>query len=96
VRPEIVVAAVVVGLGQALFSRFEVKTHPLRLLARWLLYFTIAAVLAHKVGEPWSWLWTLGLPLLGFTVHAVWCRRHGIRVLAPEPKERYYKLRGWS
>lgn len=93
---ELVVAGFVVVAGQSVFARFERGTSRLRLALRWLLYLAGAALISRHHGAPWSWLWVLGLPLLGASAHVVWCRRHGIDPLRAEPRARYYRLRGWD
>lgn len=93
---EMLVAGLVVLAGQRVFGRFERGTARLRLALRWALYLSGAVLLARRPGAPWSWLWILGLPALGIAIHVAWCRRHGIDALRAEPREKYYRLRGWD
>lgn len=32
----------------------------------------------------------------GLSFHFYWTRKHGIRFWRPDPKEKYYRLRGWK
>ena len=49
-----------------------------------------------QFGRPWSYL-VIAIPLLlVLVVHGWWLPRQGINGWTAEPKERYYKFRGWT
>lgn len=84
------------AVGSILFGHFEERTPPLRKLAKLAAFSVLNAMVYLFLGRPWSLLW-LALPLAGVVyIHAIWLPRHGINGLTAEPRERYYKLRGWS
>jgi hypothetical protein len=54
------------------------------------------ALLLKTAGRPWTFVWIFGLPGVGALFHFVWCWRHGINPITAEPKDEYYRLRGWT
>jgi hypothetical protein len=49
-----------------------------------------------QFGRPWSYL-VIAIPLaLVLVIHGWWLPRQGINGWTGEPKERYYKFRGWT
>jgi hypothetical protein len=86
-------AAVLIGVLSPSFGHFETVRPLWTRVARWMLYLAVAAVLGLTVGRPWTFVWLLGLPLTGATLHLVWCLRNGINPLTAEPKELYERLR---
>jgi hypothetical protein len=53
-------------------------------------------LLSKTAGRPWTFAYIFGLPAVGAIFHVWWCLRHGINPLTAEPKEEYYRLRGWT
>ena len=89
-------AAAVVAAGSMLFGHFEAGTPKARRLSRWLGYLGVVALLSKTVGRPWTFAYIFGMPALGAIFHVWWCLRHGINPLTAEPKDEYYRLRGWT
>lgn len=89
-------AATVTALGTTLYGQFEAGSSKQRRLLRWGMYYAITALLGRTAGRPWTLGWVMGLPLVGATFHVWWCRKNGINPLTAEPKDRYYRLRGWT
>lgn len=90
----IAITATLYSLLNLCFRNFEGETPlPTRVL-KLVTYLGITALLAVWVG-PWALVWVLGLFAIGSVFHFIWCSRNGINPLTAEPKERYYKLRGW-
>jgi hypothetical protein len=54
------------------------------------------ALISRTAGRPWTFVWIFGLPALGAASHVWWSLRHGINPLTAEPKDEYYRLRGWA
>ena len=53
---------------------------------------------AHRraVRRPWSYV-VIAIPLaLVLVIHGWWLPRQGINGWTAEPKDRYYKFRGWT
>ncbi|MFQ5777911.1 MAG: hypothetical protein ACE5IP_07880 [Terriglobia bacterium] len=93
---ELGVAAVLAVVGMIVFGRFEEKTARWRRALKWAIYFGLTILLSRLAGRWWALAWVIGLPALGLTFHAWWCRKHGIGILSAEPREKYYALRGWK
>ena len=93
---ELFVAALVLACGQALFARFEERTAPWRRLLKVIIIVGGAAVLSWSLGRFASLMWVFGLLTVGITVHFYWTRKHGINPWTAEPRDKYYKLRGWK
>lgn len=89
------VAAMLYSLLNLCFRSFEGETPLLTRVLKLGVYLGITALLAALAG-PWAWLWVLGLLVLGSVFHFAWCARNGINPLTAEPRERYYRLKGWQ
>ena len=89
-------ASVIVAAGSTVFGHFEEKTPLWRRLSKWAIYLGLTALLSRKPGRPWSLVWVFSSPYFGTSFHVWWCRKHGINPLTAEPKDKYYKLRGWT
>ncbi len=93
---QLFIAALVLACGQALFARFEERTAPWRRLSKVIFIVGGAALIVWAFGGYWSLVWVFGLLAVGVTVHIGWTRKHGINPWTAEPREKYYRLRGWS
>ena len=93
---ELGIAVVLMILGHSLFRRFEERTTRWRIALKWINYLAITVLLSLTAGRAWALAWVVGLPALGLTFHTWWTRRNGITFLTAEPREKYYRLRGWS
>jgi hypothetical protein len=89
-------AAMVAVTGSTLFGPFEEGTPRARRLSRWAAYLGVMALISRTAGRPWTFVWIFGLPALGAASHVWWSLRHGINPLTAEPKDEYYRLRGWA
>ncbi|MFK7817810.1 MAG: hypothetical protein AB8G99_03750 [Planctomycetaceae bacterium] len=82
-------------VGQVLFGRFELEVNRFRLLLRWAIVTGLTLGLYVGFGHL-----AAAVPLLaaaaGLAVHFLWCNRNGIHPLHATPRERYYRLRGWT
>src|SRR5215471_1397617 len=86
-------AAILIGVLSPAFGHFETVRPLWTRVARWMVYLAVTAGIGLTVGQPWTFVWLLGLPLLGATFHLVWCLRNGINPLTAEPREKYERLR---
>ena len=91
--------ALVTGLtafGSIFFGHFEERTPKWRRVVKLLAFIALTAFLSHTFGRVWA-LAFLTLCLAGVAyIHGVWLPRRGINGLTGEPREVYYRLRGWS
>ena len=93
---ELFLAATLMTIGGVIFGHFEEKTPVWRRLTKVAIFLGVTALLSSTVGRPWSLVWIFGALAVGTTFH-VWCtKKHVICVLSPQPRDKYYQLRGWS
>jgi hypothetical protein len=85
-----------VAAGTTLFGHFEEGSPTWRRLSRWAAYLGVVGLLSKTAGRPWTFAYIFGLPAIGAAFHVWWCLNHGINPLTAEPKDEYYRLRGWS
>jgi len=93
---DLFVAALLFALGAMIFGRFEERTPLWRRLLKLALFLVITALISHNAGRPWSLVWIIGMFAIGISFHVWWTKTHGIGVFSPEPREKYYQLRGWK
>ena len=93
---DLFVASTIICLGNIFFEEFEEKTPKWVKIIKWALYIGITAVVSSSLNRFWVYVWILGVPVLGFTAHYLWCSKNGINIFTAEPKDKYYELRGWD
>jgi hypothetical protein len=90
---EWLISGVLIAVLTTGFGHFETVRPWWTRIARWLAYLAVTGLLGATAGRPWTFVWIIGLPVLGAVLHVAWCRRHGIHPLTAEPRERYEQLR---
>lgn len=84
------------GIGNIFFGHFELHTPRWRRLLKLALFAGMTLLVYSVWGRPWSLVWWWPLLLVVVYVHAVWLPSKGIDGLTAEPREKYYRLRGWT
>ena len=91
--------AVLLGLfavGHVFFGPFEAGTSKRRRLMKMVVVCGGGVLLSATAGR----LWFFAVLAAGFVfvavVHAWWLPRKGINGWTAEPREKYYRLRGWK
>jgi hypothetical protein len=93
---EIALVCGITAFGSIFFGHFEEHTPKIRRVAKLILLILVTVLLSKFLGRAWSFGF-LGLMILGIIyIHGFWLPRKGINGLTGEPKEKYYKLRGWT
>ena len=93
---EAAVMATVITLGHIFLGHFEERTPKWRKVGKLLGSICAAVLISATLGRPWFFvLFGLG-SLFVLYIHAWWLPRHGINGWTGEPKEKYYRLRGWK
>jgi len=78
------------------FGAFELGVPAWKRVLKFLVTAGIMAALASRFGVQVASIAYLGIMAAGISFHIWWCRKNGIEILRPEPREKYYQLRGWT
>lgn len=92
---DLLVGAVLYGIGFAFFAPFEARTPIGRRILKLGSVYGLAVFLSWRFGPAVSLSFILAMFALGLVYHAWWTRKHGITFMRPEPRDKYYRLRGW-
>src|SRR6478736_5767674 len=93
---EVAVAATIFAIGNILFGHFEDRTPKWRRVTKVIVFLAVTRLITVQLGRPWSYL-VIAIPLaLVLVVHGWLLPRQSINGWTAEPKERYYKFRGWT
>ena len=93
---EIAIVAVVFAVGNILFGHFEEGTPKWRRVLKVFVVLGLTGLISAAAGRPWPFVF-IGFLLTGaLVIHAWWLPRQGINGWTGEPKEKYYRLRGWK
>lgn len=88
--------ATVIALGHCLLGHFEERTSKWRKALKLGVSICAAVIISATLGRVW-FFGLLGLfSLVVLYIHALWLPSKGINGWTGEPKEKYYKLRGWT
>lgn len=91
---QILVVVVTLIIGRILFHSFVRKDPYFVLFLRYGGYIGFTILSHFYLGNFWTWIWIIGLPLLGLLVHFIFIRIKGFHFL--KPGEKYDKYRGWK
>lgn len=93
---EVAVMASIYALGTILFGHFEEGVPKWRRVAKFVVLTGLAVLLSAAAGRAWFYGF-LGLGVVfALVIHGWYLPRHGINPWTAEPRERYYRLRGWK
>lgn len=93
---EVALVAILFTIGNILFGHFEVHTPKWKRIMKFIFFTVAVCALSYHFGRGvgLSFLGLIFLPVI--YIHAVWLPKKGINGWTAEPKEKYYKLRGWD
>ncbi|MBL8855391.1 MAG: hypothetical protein JNK57_15600, partial [Planctomycetaceae bacterium] len=93
---EVAVAATIIALGHCVLGHFEERTAKLRKVVELFATLGVSVLISATFGREWFFV-LLGLCALAVLfIHVWWLPRNGINCWTGEPRELYYKLRGWT
>ena len=93
---EVAVVCGITAFGSIFFGHFEEHTPKLRRVLKLIATNSVILLLSIFLGRAYSF-GLLGLAILGIIyIHGFWLPSKGINGLTGEPKEKYYKLKGWT
>ena len=93
---EIAIVASVFAVGNILFGLFEEGAPKWRRVAKFFLLTGLAVLISATAGRAWFFVFLGTLLTVALVIHLWWLPKHGINGWTGEPKEKYYKLRGWK
>ena len=93
---EIAVVSLLLLIGHILIAHFEEQAPRWRILLKQALGICIFVSVSYFFGRFWFYvsLFVAMIPVL--VIHVWWLPKNGINGWTGEPKEKYYKLRGWK
>lgn len=93
---EVAVVMSIFAFGNIFFGHFEEKTPKWRRVVKVFLFLGLVAGISATLGRAWA-MGFLAAMLIPFAViHVWWLPKHGVNGWTGEPKEKYYRLRGWD
>jgi hypothetical protein len=92
---EVAVICGLTAVGTIVMGHFEERTPKWRRVLKLLLFCVLSAAISATAGRVWFFIF-LGALFVGvLVIHAWWLPRKGINGWTGEPRDRYYRLRGW-
>lgn len=93
---EIAFMATLIALGHCLLGHFEERTPKWRKVVKLLCSLGTAVLISATLGRMW-FFGLLGIVSMAVLyIHIWWLPSHGVNGWTGEPKDKYYKLRGWD
>ncbi|HYD34997.1 MAG TPA: hypothetical protein VD999_02930 [Vitreimonas sp.] len=93
---EIAMVSSIFALGNVFFGHFEERTPKLKKVLKFLLFNLITVSISAFFGRTWTVAFYVLMTLGVVYIHGFWLPSKGINGLTGEPKDKYYKLRGWK
>lgn len=93
---EVAVVSMLFALGNVLFGHFEEGTPKWRRVLKMVLVTAVAVSISAWFGRGWFWAFLVVMLLPPLYVHLWWLPSKGINGWTGEPRDEYYKLRGWK
>jgi hypothetical protein len=93
---EVAVMGVLIAIGNILLGHFEAGKAKWQRVGKVFLGCGLAVLVSATAGRTWFFAFLCALAVAVLVVHAWWLPRKGINGWTAEPRERYYRLRGWK
>ena len=84
------------AFGTIFFGHFEIHTPKWKKFIKLCLFIAIIITLSSTLGHVWTYGFIAACVLAVIFIHAVVLPSKGINGWTAEPKEKYYKMRGWE
>ena len=84
------------SLAVITFGAFELGVPIWRRSLKFLVTASLIAALAYWFGIAVATTVYVAMMAAGVSFHIWWCTKNGIEILRPEPRDRYFQLRGWK
>jgi hypothetical protein len=86
----------ITAFGSIYFGHFEIHTPKWRRALKLLMFIGLVVLITSTVGRMWTYIFLGVMVVFVIIVHAVILPSKGINRWTGEPKEKYYKMRGWE
>lgn len=93
---EVSVVSLITAVGNILMGHFEERLPKWRRVLKFVFMLTVVITLSSTLGRTWAAGFLALLLLFVVYIHGIWLPGKGINGWTGEPKEKYYKLRGWK
>ncbi len=94
---EVAMVMTIFAFGNIFFGHFEERTPKWRRALKIPLIVGLVLAVSAALGRAWAMGILVVAGVVPFVVvHLWWLPKHGINGWTGEPKEKYYKLRGWD
>lgn len=93
---EIALVSFVFALGNILLGHFEEKTPKVKRVSKFIVTLCIVCLISYYFGRIAALVLLAVSFVPVFIIHLWWLPKKGINGWTAEPKERYYRLRGWK
>jgi len=84
------------AFGHIFFGHFEVHTPKWRKALKLIVFIGVAILITSTVGRSWLYGFLGLMTVVVLTIHVIVLPAKGINGWTGEPKEKYYKMRGWE
>ncbi len=93
---EVAVMGVLIAVGNILLGHFEAGKPKWRRVGKVFIGCALAVAISATLGRACFFGFLGAMFIAVLVVHVWWLPRQGINGWTGEPRERYYRLRGWT
>lgn len=93
---EVAVVCGLTAVGTILLGHFEAGTPKWRRVLKLIVMCVLSVGISRAAGREWFFVFLGLLTLAVVVIHVWWLPRHGVHGWTGEPRERYYRLCGWT
>ena len=93
---EVAIVSMLLLVGQIFFARFEPELPRWRLLLKHAFGIFLFVSVSYFFGIFWFYASIAATLVYVLIIHAWWLPKNGVNGWTGEPREKYYKLRGWK
>ncbi|MBL7852241.1 MAG: hypothetical protein JNN04_15160 [Cyclobacteriaceae bacterium] len=93
---EVSVVSALTAVGNIVLGHFETGKPRWKRVLKFFISMGLIVLISTTLGRAWAFGFLGALLLAVVYIHAVWLPSKGINGWTAEPKEKYYKLRGWK
>ena len=93
---EVAVVTTIFALGNIFMGHWEERTPKWRRALKMVICVAVVVGISAAFGRAWAMGFLGAMLVPALVVHVWWLPKHGINGWTGEPKEKYYRLRGWD